>query len=62
MRTEKEIREKIKELLSDDRYPRTDKCNVSGGVATVNINAPLALIQVGLQSKINILTWVLGQE
>lgn len=33
---------------------------LTGGVATVDINAPLALIQVNLEAKIKILEWVLA--
>jgi hypothetical protein len=51
MRLEKEIREKIMELESDERhhYPP----------AQVMINAPLALIQVEIDAKISALKWTL---
>jgi len=52
MKTEKEILDKIKELESDERlsYP----------TATIIENAPLALIQLEMESKITALKWVLG--
>jgi len=55
MRTKQEIQTLLDKLTSDDRlsYP----------AATVQINAPLALIQLELESKVNILKWVLsGKE
>ena len=51
MRTEKEIRKQIKSLEADDRY-RDEP-------AQVQVNAPLALIQVEMQAKIDALKWVL---
>ena len=52
MKSEKEIKELLYKLQSDERlsYPSAD----------VWTNAPLALIQVELESKVNILKWVLG--
>ena len=54
MKTQKEIEEKIKELESDERlsYP----------TATIDINAPLALIQLRLESKIAALKWAVKSE
>ncbi len=51
MKTKKEIEEKLAEIKSDERlgYPP----------ATVDINAPLALIQLSIESQIDILKWVL---
>lgn len=53
MKTKDQIREKIKELESDERlsYP----------VATVVENAPLALIQLSLETQIGMLKWVLEE-
>lgn len=53
MKTKDQIREKIKELESDERlsYP----------VATVVENAPLALIQLSLETQIDMLKWVLEE-
>lgn len=56
MKTEKEIREKLKELSSDDRIPPHQK------IASIQINAPLALIQLSINSRIDALKWVLGNE
>ncbi|MBT6051745.1 MAG: hypothetical protein HOG49_33495 [Candidatus Scalindua sp.] len=54
MKTKKEIQDKLKELKGDERlgYP----------AATVFANAPLALIQLGLESEIGILKWVLKDK
>jgi hypothetical protein len=54
MKTEKEIRSKIAEIDSDERfhYP----------VANVVINAPLALIQTDLEAVVAALAWVLGEN
>ena len=51
MKTKKEIEEMLKSIMSDERlsYP----------TATIDINAPLALIQLSLESKRDILKWVL---
>jgi len=51
MKTEEEIKAKIAELEADERhnYPP----------ANVNVNAPLALIQVDIDGKLSALKWVL---
>jgi len=51
MKSKDEILAKIKELESDERHKYEP--------APVQINAPLALIQVEIQSKIDALMWVL---
>ncbi len=51
LRTEKEIRAKLKEIESDER--------LSYKPATLEVNAPLALIQLEGHTKINVLEWVL---
>lgn len=48
---EAKILEEIEKLESDDR--------LKGKPALVQINAPLALIQVALKSRIDALKWVL---
>ena len=52
MKTEAQLLAELEELKKDERnyYPR----------ATVFANAPLALIQIGLSTKINTLESVLG--
>lgn len=52
MKTKQELEAKLKEIEEDERlnYP----------LATITINAPLALIQLGLTSKADILRWILG--
>ena len=54
MKTEKEIRATMKTITDDERfhYP----------VATVFENAPLALIQLGMEAKLEMLAWVLGEK
>uniref|UniRef100_A0A6M3M872 Uncharacterized protein n=1 Tax=viral metagenome TaxID=1070528 RepID=A0A6M3M872_9ZZZZ len=54
MKTEKEVEEKLGELLADDR--------LSYAPALVDINAPLALIQTDLEAKVTILRWVLSDK
>jgi len=51
MKSNDEILAKIKELESDERHGYKP--------ALVQINAPLALIQVEIQGKIDALRWVL---
>jgi hypothetical protein len=51
MKTEQAIREQIAKLEADERY--------SYPPAQVQINAPLALIQVELEAKVQTLKWVL---
>lgn len=52
MKTKEEIEKLLKEVESDERlsYPK----------ATVFENAPLALIQLGLETQVATLKWVLG--
>ena len=54
MKTQQEIEKRLDKILKDDRlsYPP----------ANVQINAPLALIQVQLESMRSILLWVLDRE
>ncbi len=48
-----EVNAKIKEIEDDDRYKSfLDK------PATIDINAPLALIQMGMASEMKVLNWV----
>ena len=51
MKSNDEILTKIKELESDERHNYEP--------ALVQVNAPLALIQIEIQSKIDALKWVL---
>ena len=51
MKLEQRIRQKLHELKSDDR--------LKGKPASVQINAPLALIQLSLEARIEALEWVL---
>ena len=51
MRTEKEIRKKLKEVESDER--------LSYDTATIETNAVLALIQCSLEAERDMLRWVL---
>jgi len=54
MRTEQEIKQEIKRLKVDSRFPPP--------YATVDINAPLALIQLDLESQVATLNWVLKKK
>lgn len=54
MRSEEEVRRKLNETRSDKRLP--PPC------ATVFENAPLALIQLELETKIEILKWFLKEK
>jgi hypothetical protein len=54
MKSKKEIRQKIAEIKRDNRYKAPP--------AQVQINAPLALIQVSLGSHIQALEWVLDDK
>lgn len=51
MRTEAEIRKKLAEVESDDR--------LGYRTATTFENAPLALIQLGLETEVATLKWIL---
>jgi len=59
MKTKKQIREEIKRIKADSRWPRTAR-----QVATIEINAPLALIQQSMESRVGTLEWVMepGEE
>lgn len=54
MKRKEEIEERLAELKADERlgYPP----------ANVNVNAPLALIQVALKNEIMALSWVLKES
>jgi hypothetical protein len=54
MKNKQEIEKKLAELEADERlsYPP----------ATVYVNAPLALVQTELESKVAALKWVLDQK
>jgi hypothetical protein len=54
MKTKKEIEDRIKEIQSDER--------ISYPTANVFVNAPLALIQTGLESTLATLKLVLGEK
>jgi hypothetical protein len=54
MKTEKEIRQRLLEIESDER--------LSYEPALVEVNAPLALTQCSLGSQRDILKWVLNDE
>jgi len=54
MKTLKEIKQKLVETESDER--------LSYEPATVQVNAPLALIQTQLETTVNTLKWVLGDD
>jgi len=55
MRSQEDVEYEIKRLESDERlsYP----------LATVEVNAPLALIQTDMEARLSVLRWVLqGKE
>ena len=54
MRTEKEIRAEIKRITDDERfhYP----------CATIIENVPLALIQLEMETRLSVLSWVIGEK
>jgi hypothetical protein len=54
MKSEDELKEKLETLEGDERLHYKP--------AQVQINAPLALYQVGLESACNMLRWSLGME
>ena len=54
MKNKKEIKEQIKEIKSDERYNYPP--------ATINENAPLALIQLEMEVKVEALKWVLQEK
>lgn len=51
MKTSEEVQARLKELEADER--------LSQPPATVDINAPLALIQLSLETEIRTLKWAL---
>lgn len=53
MKTESSIRNRIATLLGDDRLHYRS--------ATVFENAPLALIQIQMETEINVLSWILEE-
>ena len=54
MKTEKDIIEKLEELKKDERlYYKT---------ADVFTNAPLALMQLSMETQVNTLEWILGLQ
>lgn len=53
MKSAEEIKKKIRGLQADER--------LQGGAASVQINAPLALVQVELKATIIALKWVLEE-
>ena len=53
MKTKEEIMKKIEETESDERYNYPP--------AQVQINAPLALIQVSMKSRVDAWKWVLKE-
>lgn len=54
MKSEQQIRERINQIESDERYKARP--------ATVDINAPLALMQMGMGSEREALLWVLKDD
>lgn len=56
MRTVEEIKEQIQKVEADDRYQSGLKMP-----ATIDINAPLALIQLEMETRIKTLKWVLKE-
>jgi uncharacterized protein (DUF736 family) len=56
MKTEAQVRSMIKEIET------SFKQQLTGRVATIQVNAPLALIQVGEEAKLRALYWVIGEQ
>lgn len=54
MKKVKEIKRRMAEIEADDRYQSGKK-----NPATVEINAPLALIQLSFETELKTLKWVL---
>lgn len=54
LKTENEIREKLEEITKDER--------LGYKTATIVENAPLALIQLSLETKRDVLKWVLDKN
>jgi hypothetical protein len=57
MKSLEEIKNKIKTIESDSRYIAGIK-----RPANVNVNAPLALIQMGISGELNALKWVIEEK
>ena len=53
MRDESEIREALSQIKADERLSYPD--------ARIDINAPLALIQLSLKTAVSMLEWCLGE-
>ena len=58
MKTTAEIRERIREIKADPRYNNRGPKHA----ANVFTNAPLALLQMGWESEVKALRWVLERE
>lgn len=56
MKTQQEIRSKIKEI--EDSYKHV----LTGRLATIAVNAPRALEQIAAETKLQVLHWVLGSK
>lgn len=56
MKTEQEIRAKITEIEDRDQHVLT------GSMSSLHINAPRALMQLSVETKLKVLHWVLGDE
>lgn len=59
MKTAKQIRARIKEIERDPRYYRGKK---NRKLARVFENAPLAVMQIGWESQVDILRWVVTDD
>ena len=57
MRGISQIRKRIEAIEADDRYQ-----SGLAHPATTDINAPLALIQLGFEVELKALKWVLGEK
>lgn len=57
MRSKEEIEAKIADIEADSRYQDGQK-----RPATIDINAPLALIQLELEARLKTLKWVLESK
>ena len=57
MKTKEQINKRIAEIESDSRYQSGLK-----KAATIDINAPLALIQLAFEVEIRVLKWILSEE
>ncbi len=56
MKTEKEIKAEIKKIEADYAHV------LAGSIATIDINAPRALMQISAMRRLDALHWVLGTE